>query len=91
MAERFGENEQPRHGAISIGAQPVANHLHAFRRPQIDVHHDTCEIVTGSERNLRCRDGRDLAHRLQNAGEFAAAIAAVGRKQQTAFGRSLFG
>ena len=40
------QHEQPRHLAIGLAAQLVAHHLHAFRRPQIDVHDNTVVVVT---------------------------------------------
>ena len=47
--------------------------------------------LAGRVGNIRRRDGIDLAHHLQNAGQFAALVAPVRRQQQPAFGRRLGG
>src|ERR1700677_3088168 len=43
-------------------------------------------MVGGSVRDFQCRDGIHLANGFQNAGQFVAPIAAVGRQKQPASG-----
>ena len=45
VMKRVGEHEQPRHRPVSLGAQLVPDLLDAFRRPQIDIDHDACELA----------------------------------------------
>ena len=45
VMKRIGEHEQPRHRAVRLRAQLVADHLDAFRRPQIDIDHDARELA----------------------------------------------
>jgi hypothetical protein len=84
----IGENEQPRHRAVGLRTQLVADQLDAFGRPQIDIDHDARELA-GRVGKVRHRDGIDFARHPQDAGEFAALIAPVRRQQQPAFGRRL--
>ena len=91
VMQRVGQHEQPRHFAIGVRPQLVAHQLHALGRAQIDVDHDPREIARRLVRNVRCRDGVDLADGLQNADEFAAVIAPIRGQQQPALGRSLVG
>ena len=90
VMQRVGQHEQPRHRAVGLRAQLVADQLNAFGRAQIDIDHDAGELA-GRVGNIRHRDGIDLAHHLQDAGQFAALIAPVRRQQQPAFGRRLGG
>src|SRR5216684_6344826 len=48
-------------------------------------------MTGGSVGNIRRGNGINLAHGLQNAGQFAALIASVRRQQQPAFGRRRVG
>ena len=89
VVKRVRQNEQPRHGAVRVAAQLVAHLLHALRRAQIDVDHDPRNGIGGRLGNFRGRDGIDVTHGLQDAGQFAALVGAVRGKQQAAFGRSL--
>ena len=86
MVKGVGENEQPRHGAVGFATQLVADLLHALGGAQIDVNHNAREIAGGRLGNIRRRDAVNLADRLQNVGQFAAMIAAIGRQQQPARG-----
>ncbi len=88
MVKGVAENEQARHRAVGFASQLVANLLHAFRRTQIDIEHDPGEIAGGRFGNVRRRDGINLAHRFQDVGQLAAVVAAIGRQQQPALGRS---
>ena len=85
-----GEARPPERTTAAPSGKPlpaaVADLLHALRRAQIDVDHDPRDLIGGSVGNIRRRDGINFAHGLQNAGQFAASIAAVRGKQQTAFG-----
>jgi hypothetical protein len=81
--QRVGQHEQPRRFAIGILAQLVAHKLDAFGRAQIDIDHDAGQI-SGRSGNVRRRHHVDLADGLQNAGELAAAVAAVRCEKQAA-------
>ncbi len=86
MMERVGNNEQTRHRTINFGLQLVANLLHTLGRSQIDIDHDPRKVAGRRGGDIRRRNGIDHAHGLQNAGQFAALIAAVRRQKQPAFG-----
>ena len=90
VMKRVGQNEQPRHRAIGLRAQLVADQLDAFGRPQIDIDHDARELA-GRVGKVGRRHGSDLAHHSQDAGQLAALVAPVRSQQQPAFGRWLGG
>ncbi|MGY4328316.1 hypothetical protein ACVWWG_002733 [Bradyrhizobium sp. LB7.2] len=80
------KHEQPRHRAIGVAAQLVAHPLHAFGRAQIDVDHEAGELARRLLGELLGRHRRDVADRLEDAGELGALVAPVGGEQKPAFG-----
>ena len=78
--------------AIGLGAQLVADPLHALGRTQIDIDHDAGEIVRPALRESpRSRSVSTSLTDCRMLGQFAALIAPIRRQQQPAFGRSLIG
>ncbi|MEY9611760.1 hypothetical protein ABIF21_004634 [Bradyrhizobium elkanii] len=71
------QHEQPRHLAIGVGLQLGADELHGFGRAQVDVDDDAGEIAGRLLGNVGSRNGIDLAHRAQNAGELVALVASI--------------
>src|ERR1700730_15638817 len=87
MVNGIGENEQPRHVLVGFGTNFITPLLPALGGAQIDIDHDPRKMIGRRVGNIRGRDSIHLARRLQNAGQFAAPVAAIRGQQQPALGR----
>ena len=91
VVQRLRQHEQPRHVAVDVRPQAVADRLHALRRAQVDIDHDARKPAVRERRDLLRRHRIDIADGAQDVGEFAGAVAPVGREQQPAAGWRLIG